>query len=426
MIVFGRCTNSCVLAVRSRFIRGFNLFLICLIGIVQSAKSSTNPFLELSSLGMGNGETIKEKEETSLLLQKSKGQFSGCNISLSIVWVNNGNCQTNGGSAMLLASGGVSPYVYTIINANTGQIFSNSSGLFTNLPDGSYQAYSYDSNQCQQKCDQYQFVIQSFTARLDHTVAITYSCSNQTGHNLALSAIDGIPPFLYSVGGVFSTNTVFSNLSPGTYMTTVMDAAGCSSTVPVTINAVTPILVQVSQITHEFCTSSNGLISLQANGGTAPYTYTLYNASQNIVASNSTGQFTNLSAGSYSFSVTDANGCLSKMNFKKPIKLLRKCPPCGPNANTGNSSGGNKSLLISLYPNPAENRVNVAYKIPETSKIRVVLMDFSGRLMEEHGELPPSGELTLELGNYESGTYFVGIVNEGGELIESERLIILK
>ena len=56
--------------------------------------------------------------------------------------------------------------------------------------------------------------------------------------------------------------------------------------------------------------SSDGSITVNANSGTAPYTYILKDISGNIVSSNSTGIFTGLNAGIYNCEISDGILCV--------------------------------------------------------------------------------------------------------------------
>lgn len=94
------------------------------------------------------------------------------------------------------------------------------------------------------------------------------------------------------------------------YLALFIVSCGKDSTTPppnpcanVTID-ITGILTQPSG------TSSNGVIIALASGGTDPYTYSLNNG-----AFQSTGQFANLAAGSYTITAKSSNGCTGTKAF---------------------------------------------------------------------------------------------------------------
>src|SRR5205085_1992975 len=97
-------------------------------------------------------------------------------------------------------------------------------------------------------------------------------------------------------------------LSAGSYNFTVTDANGCSIIVPVTIAQPAPLSVTTSIINVTCNGASNGSVVITPSGGTAPYT---------IMPSQ-----TNLSAGSYNFTVSDANGC----SIVVPVTISQPAP----------------------------------------------------------------------------------------------------
>ncbi|MEL6924073.1 MAG: hypothetical protein AAFO94_08500, partial [Bacteroidota bacterium] len=120
--------------------------------------------------------------------------------------------------------------------------------------------------------------------------------------SISVTAADGVDPytFLWSTG---NTGSSIDNLAQGSYGVTVTDANGCTSEDsydigdPVTIELVTTLTNQLA------CNGDNdAIISAVANGGQAPLTFVWSDGQMGRIA-------TNLSAGNYTVSVTDANGC---------------------------------------------------------------------------------------------------------------------
>jgi hypothetical protein len=93
-----------------------------------------------------------------------------------------------------------------------------------------------------------------------------------------------------------------TNLIAGTYIITVTDANGCTKTKTITILQPTALAI-THTVTNLSCDNdANGSISLTVNGSKAPYSY-LWNDG------NTLKNRTNLTAGIYTVTVTDANGC---------------------------------------------------------------------------------------------------------------------
>jgi large repetitive protein len=96
-----------------------------------------------------------------------------------------------------------------------------------------------------------------------------------------------------------------NNLAAGSYLVAIANADGCLDTLSFVIQEPPPFSLFSSSVTDVACGGqATGVVSLQANGGTPPYQY---RRGGGPLQSNNT--FTNLAAGSYVFTVVDANGC---------------------------------------------------------------------------------------------------------------------
>ncbi len=132
----------------------------------------------------------------------------------------------------------------------------------------------------------------------------------------------------YSINGgtTYQTATTFT-VPAGTYTVTAREVANpsCSTTAaPVTISQPT-LLVASSSATPILCNGGNSTVTVSATGGTAPYT--------------GTGTFTR-TAGAYSYTVTDANGCTSVTTgtISQPTALVAAATTSAILCNGGNST----------------------------------------------------------------------------------------
>ncbi|MBK7855003.1 MAG: T9SS type A sorting domain-containing protein [Bacteroidetes bacterium] len=114
------------------------------------------------------------------------------------------------------------------------------------------------------------------------------NCFGQTG-SVVLNGSGGTGALTYS-------GDATSGLGAGTYSYLVTDANGCTGTATATINAAPAQLVISAIATQPNCYGQKGSVVRTSTGGTPPYTY------------NSTAT-TNLSAGTYTYTVTDSKGC---------------------------------------------------------------------------------------------------------------------
>jgi hypothetical protein len=120
------------------------------------------------------------------------------------------------------------------------------------------------------------------------------------GFHRNLTASGGTSPIGYSWSNGF-TGQDPSGLAAGTYTVTVTDANNCTATTSATITQPTAIALSVTPA-NSTCGSANGSINLTVSGGTPSYTYAWSNSS---TIQDPTG----LMAGTYTVTVTDANGC---------------------------------------------------------------------------------------------------------------------
>jgi hypothetical protein len=190
------------------------------------------------------------------------------------------------GTATGLASGGTASYTYLW---NTGQTSSTITGL---LP-GTYTVTATDANGCSITDS----VVITQPAILHTWTSTTNVACNGNATGTATSHVTGgTMPYAYSWSGGGQTTATATGLAAGYYLVTVTDANGCTAMATAVI----------SQPTALVATATPGTILV--NGGTTSVTVT---AAGGIAPYTGTGTFTNVSAGTHSYTVTDANGCSS-------------------------------------------------------------------------------------------------------------------
>ncbi len=132
------------------------------------------------------------------------------------------------------------------------------------------------------------------------------SCNGQNNGTATATATGGTSPYTY----VWSTNptqlgVTATGLSAGTYTVVVADANFTTASVNVTITQPTPLIDTAFVYANVGCNGGyGGALGSTVSGGISPYTY-LWSPS-GITNSNATGA---ISAGCYTVTVTDANGC---------------------------------------------------------------------------------------------------------------------
>ncbi|MBK8444978.1 MAG: T9SS type A sorting domain-containing protein [Sphingobacteriales bacterium] len=188
----------------------------------------------------------------------------------------------NGGTTtiVVVASGGTGSYEYSL-DGGTFQ----SSNSFANISAGTYTVEVRDVNGCLATDD---IIITEPSALVASAVEGSVDCNGGTT-TVTVSATGGTAP--YSGTGTFT-------VSAGAYSYTVTDANGCTSTVSGTITQPSALVASAVEGSVD-CNGGTTTVTVSATGGTAPYS--------------GTGTFT-VSAGAYSYTVTDANGCTSTIS----------------------------------------------------------------------------------------------------------------
>lgn len=201
-------------------------------------------------------------------------------------------CFGGSGSITVTISGGLAPYS---INWGTDSVsVSDTSYTISGLAAGMYDISITDSVG----------TVISLTDTINHpdSLAIEGAIVNQIVCNggtavVEISATGGVAPY---------TGTGEFTVSAGTYTYTVTDANGCSSDVEVVVTEPELLALNSAVVSTEIeCFGGSAVVTLVAQGGTAPYTYT-FNGD-----TNATGIFEGVLAGEdLPFSISDASGSL--------------------------------------------------------------------------------------------------------------------
>lgn len=252
-------------------------------------------------------------------------------------------CTSNNGQITLTATGGTAPYSYSL---NSGP--AQSSPVFANLAPGSYTYTITENGGCSG--------FGSFTIPAAATVSATLNqtasilCSGNTNAVISVSATGGQANYSYSINGTtYQASNTFSNLGAGTYTIYAQDANGCIGSNTLTITQPAAIGINAVPTMISCAGLNNGQIFVSASGGSAPLTYSINGTT--FVSSNT---FNGLSAGTYTVTVKDANGCQQTFSttITEPAPLSLTCVPTVSNGTNGTitvtGSGGNLPYTYSL------------------------------------------------------------------------------
>ncbi|MCB9332820.1 MAG: SprB repeat-containing protein [Lewinellaceae bacterium] len=197
------------------------------------------------------------------------------------------------GSINLTVSGGTPTYSYAWTGGATGQNPGN-------LSAGTYTVTVTDANGCT--------ATTSATVTEPPGLSLSASanptdCNGAATGSINLTVSGGTPTYSYAwTGGATGQNP--GNLSAGTYTVTVTDANGCTATTSATVTEPPGLSLSASANPTDCNGAATGSINLTVSGGTPTY------GANVCLDGGATGQNPgNLSAGTYTVTVTDANGC---------------------------------------------------------------------------------------------------------------------
>lgn len=73
---------------------------------------------------------------------------------------------------------------------------------------------------------------------------------------------------------------------------------------------------------------------------------------------------------------------------------------------------------LNVFPNPANDKINMAFNLKETSNIEIVLSDISGKQMISQSQIANQGEnqISLDVSNFSNGIYVLNIKTDKGNL----------
>lgn len=288
---------------------------------VEADGGTSNFTYFLNGVDQGNNNVFTNLSGGSYLIEITDG--AGCDDEITVELTEptvlnaqldqqtNLECyQANDGTATILSSGGTGVIEYTLGNET------NTTGTFNNLSAGNYEVMVLDANNCSQLVE---FEITEPTeVQLQVMNNIDLNCFGENTGSFEIAASGGAGNFEYNNGIETNSTGVFTNLSAGNYIVSVMDGNNCLTTIESTITEPSELIANVTATQDVNCFGDNsGSVSLEANGGVGNITFELNGNS------NATGEFTNLDGGNYSIVITDDNNCETTVNVEitEPTQL---------------------------------------------------------------------------------------------------------
>lgn len=373
------------------------------------------------------------------------------------------------GAVDLTASGGTPGYTYSWSNGATTQDISG-------LVQGTYNVTITDANGCTHTDAA---VVTQPQVLIATASAVNVACFGESSGSANVDVNGGTSAYAYAWSNGAVTNPA-TGLSIGTYTVVVTDANGCTATSSVTITQ--PLMLIISPLNHTnvLCPGgSDGTALVSAGYGTPGYTYS-WSPSGGTGASAS-----GLSAGTYTTTVTDANGCTAttQIVITEPAAITATAttqdetsgndgsinltanggtPGYSYNWSNGttledptglaggtytvtitdnngctqsfsftvNSQLGTEDLTgtgdINVYPNPSDGHINISVQTTGIQDVKLEVMDINGKLVvvKSMQNISDGMLIPMDLTGLSGGTYLLRMTGNKGAY--TRRIVITK
>jgi gliding motility-associated-like protein len=317
---------------------------------------------QISNLTSGNYEvTVSDSNscEKTISIFVPEGNLNG---NLSLTFANPSCYNYSDGSITVSLNNSIQPvnYVWNPSNISGGNI--------NGLQAGTYYVTITDSIGCNADTV---VELQNPAQVIVNTNIYNVKCYNQNNGALSLNITGAVEPYniMWSDGN--TSDSIF-NLHAGQYSYTLTDASNCSVVDTIQLTQPGEIVINES-INDVSCFGySDGAIYLSINGGVSPYNYN-WNTGDTIQDQ------TNVHAGDYIVTVTDANACekISSYTISQPDSL--------------------QALAVISYNNGfADVQVNVSGGTPDYS------YNWSNSLTGSYAEHLASGNYTITVSDANS------------------------
>jgi len=238
-------------------------------------------------------------------------------------------------------------------------------GSFTNLPAGAYSISASDANNCSVVSA---VIVGSAPQLVYNNVTVTnVACNGGATGAIAATFSGGTSPLSMSIapgpGAPSASPASYSGLGAGVQTLRITDGNGCTRDSVVTITQPAVLTLSQSGSTNILCRGdSTGVLSVTKTGGaTGAVSYIIspsYANTQQFPA----GTFSNLPAGTYTVTVTDANNCTAQttitltqpatnVSVTSVVGVSPSCIPGGDGTITVTATGGTGSLQYNLGSN---------------------------------------------------------------------------
>lgn len=290
------------------------------------------------------------------------------------------------GAVITSVNGGSTPYSYAW---NTG----STTASLNNIGAGTYIVTVTDASQCQAV----QSVVLANPTQVDGVVNVNNASCGNTNGTASVNGVGGNGVYVYAWSNG-STQSTIAGLGAGSYAVTITDGNGCSVVKTATVGGGSALTLNVTGTNPT--QGNNGSATATVSTGTAPYLYNWSNGSSTITIQN-------LSAGTYTVTVTDANNCTTTGSITLVPTSIKEV------------SG---MAQVRVYPNPTNALLNISVEVANAQDINVEIFNSIGQQMisKQYGNQTKLIE-TLDISAFAQGVYMVRI--KANENIRTIRLV---
>ncbi|MBL7778628.1 MAG: gliding motility-associated C-terminal domain-containing protein [Chitinophagales bacterium] len=238
------------------------------------------------------------------------------------------------GAADLTVTGGAAPLTFLWSTFQSTEDISGLSG-------GIYYVIIRDANNCEHRDS---VVITEPSAIVLSALTSNVSCNGVNDGSIDVTVNGGVSPYQYAWSNGASTEDV-NGLAAGSYTVSVFDDNGCIATATYTITQPASLTVSGTATNVNCNGGNNGAINITVNGGTQPYTF-------NWSSGATTEDLSNLSQGTYSVVVTDANFCTVSAQYtvNEPAALVATISSTPVTCNGGNDGAADLTVTGGNVP----------------------------------------------------------------------------
>jgi gliding motility-associated-like protein len=230
-------------------------------------------------------------------------------------------------------SGGTNPYDFAWSNGTSDQ------NLY-NVVAGTYSVDVTDANGC---TNSFSGTIGTVSGLSGNLITRDVKCYGESTGEIEAVITNGYAPFTYTWSDGQSTPTA-TGLIAASYSVQIMDMYGCQITLNADVNQPDSLYIELTTSAYSggygvsAYNAADGYINAVAYGGISPYDYSwtgsdFESTNQNIA---------NLSAGAYTLTVIDANGCKATATSRITEPAFLEMP----NGYSPNFDGDNDNFVI--------------------------------------------------------------------------------